>query len=168
MGPSVRARFLSAFFVLESRRSFSACPVKLMPLARAVPQNPPGVVRTPNPFAFIPFRTLAQQWSAPTPSPSTTCALFPIQRGVVPLPRTPNPKPPIAPTLCFQRVPQCPISKPFILKSLQLYPGVCTSWTGGTSSLTLTLRPILERDLAIHPCSLYCRGRIPPQTGEKE
>ena len=59
-----------------------SCPAKPHAPRRTALQNPSRVLRSSNAFVFIHFRTLLRNGDVPTPFPSITSALFPMQWGV--------------------------------------------------------------------------------------
>ncbi len=109
----------------------------------AVPQDPPRALCPSNAFIFIQFRTLWRNGALPTPFPSITSALFPMQWGVggsrisskgffkhclKPLPNSElanrHDSHGLLLPLCFQSLPRCSSRNPYRFNPLHGCPGV--------------------------------------------
>ncbi len=97
-----------------------------MRLRPAAPNNSPKVVCSSNAFLFMKFRTLSHNGPLATPFPSSTSALFPLQRrgrerGFLNVRVLLH----FAPCylVCFHTNPNCPICNPFVLITIRIAGG---------------------------------------------
>src|SRR6266702_1344437 len=112
--------------------------------ARAILQDSPTGVCASNPFISINFRILCTPWRFPTPFPSITSALFPIQRRGQGSAEFFSSHSSLATSLpfgfcftlfayrhlvCFHKNTNCPFYTPFVLKTIQVAGG-----GGGTTT----------------------------------